>query len=140
MLGVTVVLLICSYRDKEFVRVGYYVNNEYKDEEMKANPPAAVDFSSVARSILADKPRVTRFSIPWYGGVVAGISALSAAPGLMFRLLTSSPPPRQPTRDEAAPTSATGIVSADALAAASAKQMLLDAATSSAGPELMEEA
>ncbi len=65
VLGVTVVLLICSYRDKEFVRVGYYVNNEYKDEEMKANPPSSVDFPAISRSILADKPRVTRFSIPW---------------------------------------------------------------------------
>ena len=36
----TVVLLTCSYRDKEFVRVGYYVNNEYTEEEMKENPPA----------------------------------------------------------------------------------------------------
>lgn len=34
------VLLTCSYRDKEFVRVGYYVNNEYTEEEMKENPPA----------------------------------------------------------------------------------------------------
>lgn len=29
--GVTVALLTCSYRDCEFVRVGYYVNNEYID-------------------------------------------------------------------------------------------------------------
>jgi len=32
ILGVTVVLVTCSYREKEFVRVGYYVNNEYDDE------------------------------------------------------------------------------------------------------------
>lgn len=29
LLGVTVVLVTCSYREREFVRVGYYVNNEY---------------------------------------------------------------------------------------------------------------
>lgn len=29
VLGVTVVLVTCSYREKEFVRVGFYVNNEY---------------------------------------------------------------------------------------------------------------
>ncbi len=29
LLGVTVVLLIGSYKDKEFIRVGYYVNNSY---------------------------------------------------------------------------------------------------------------
>jgi len=28
VLGVTVVLLTCAYRNKEFVRIGYYVNNE----------------------------------------------------------------------------------------------------------------
>ena len=34
-LGVTVVLLTCSYRTQEFVRVGYYVNNDYTDPELK---------------------------------------------------------------------------------------------------------
>ena len=29
LVGVTVILITCSYRDMEFVRVGYYVNNEY---------------------------------------------------------------------------------------------------------------
>ena len=31
VVGVTVVLLTCSYRGHEFIRVGYYVNNEYTD-------------------------------------------------------------------------------------------------------------
>ena len=29
--GVTVLLLTCSYRNNEFIRIGYYVNNEYSD-------------------------------------------------------------------------------------------------------------
>lgn len=29
--GVTVLLLTCSYRSNEFIRIGYYVNNEYVD-------------------------------------------------------------------------------------------------------------
>lgn len=29
--GVTVLLLTCSYRNSEFIRIGYYVNNEYTD-------------------------------------------------------------------------------------------------------------
>jgi len=29
LVGVTVVLITCSYKEKEFVRIGYYVNNEY---------------------------------------------------------------------------------------------------------------
>lgn len=37
--GVTVVLLTCSYRGKEFIRIGYYVNNEYIDEELRENNP-----------------------------------------------------------------------------------------------------
>lgn len=31
LLGVTVILLTCAYRNREFVRVGYYVNNEDPD-------------------------------------------------------------------------------------------------------------
>lgn len=63
--GVTVVLLTCSYRNKEFIRVGYYVNNEYLDAEMRENPPAAPQFDKLHRNILASSPRVTRFKIDW---------------------------------------------------------------------------
>lgn len=47
VVGVTVVLLTCSYKSHEFVRVGYYVNNEYTDPEMVENPPAKVVFEKV---------------------------------------------------------------------------------------------
>ena len=47
MLGVTVVLLTCSYRDNEFVRIGYYVNNEYTDPELNENPPTQPVFQKV---------------------------------------------------------------------------------------------
>jgi len=63
--GVTVVLLTCSYRGKEFVRVGYYVNNEYSDEEMRENPPTTPSYEKLVRNILATQPRVTRFKIEW---------------------------------------------------------------------------
>lgn len=46
--GVTVVLLTCSYRSREFIRVGYYVNNDYPDPEMRENPPTVPDFSLVS--------------------------------------------------------------------------------------------
>ena len=65
ILGVTVILLTCSYDEREFVRVGYYVNNEYDSEELAADPPAKPDIDRVRRSILAEKPRVTRFAIKW---------------------------------------------------------------------------
>ena len=96
ILGVTVILVTCSYREKEFLRVGYYVNNEYVfgDEEVTSNgnvngnanvngttangdggtgevakeervPPMPLDLTKVVRTIMADKPRVTRFQINW---------------------------------------------------------------------------
>lgn len=67
-LGVTVVLLTCSYRGLEFVRVGYFINNEYIDPELRENPPTQPQFDKVQRNILGDKPRVTRFKINWDDG------------------------------------------------------------------------
>ncbi len=65
ILGVTVLILTGSYRDKEFVRVGYYVNTEYEDEERKLNPPETVEWEGLIRNVLVEKPRVTRFNNPW---------------------------------------------------------------------------
>eukprot|EP00934_Nitzschia_sp_Nitz4_P008886 Nitzschia sp. Nitz4//scaffold333_size18811//2089//3204//NITZ4_008751-RA/size18811-augustus-gene-0.40-mRNA-1//-1//CDS//3329548217//8876//frame0 len=78
LLGVTVVLVTCSYREREFVRVGYYVNNEYHDPNAPPPAPAAegeppvppplpspIPLERIQRQILADKPRVTKFPIPW---------------------------------------------------------------------------
>jgi histone chaperone ASF1 len=64
-LGVTIVLLTCSYRGQEFVRVGYFINNDYNDQELRENPPAKPMFDKMTRNILASKPRVTRFKINW---------------------------------------------------------------------------
>ncbi|XP_019876178.1 histone chaperone asf1 [Aethina tumida] len=64
-IGVTVVLLTCSYRSQEFIRVGYFINNEYSDPELKENPPSPPQFDKVTRNILASEPRVTRFKINW---------------------------------------------------------------------------
>ncbi|KAK9453050.1 histone chaperone [Dipodascopsis uninucleata] len=65
LVSVTVILLTCSYNGQEFVRVGYYVNNEYDTEELRENPPNKVQIDHVVRNILAEKPRVTRFNIEW---------------------------------------------------------------------------
>ncbi|CAG8541691.1 977_t:CDS:2 [Ambispora gerdemannii] len=65
ILGVTVVIITCSFRNQEFVRVGYYVNNEYRDEEMRENPPEELHLDKLYKNILADKPRVTRVPIKW---------------------------------------------------------------------------
>ncbi|KAJ1509198.1 Histone chaperone asf1, partial [Coelomomyces lativittatus] len=63
LLGVTAVLLHVSYMNCEFVRIGYLVNNEYGEEELKENPPSPPQIDRIYKSILADKPRVTRFHI-----------------------------------------------------------------------------
>ena len=68
LLGVTVVLVTCLYRRHEFVRVGYYVNNAVPGMmplEDGSMPVFDGDVTTVQRSILADRPRITRFPIDW---------------------------------------------------------------------------
>lgn len=112
LIGVTVILLTCSYNEQEFVRVGYYVNTEYEEGELKdafdkANavadasaaqrdeddddegdekdqdtsekdklekkgdedrikaPDPTKHVDKLVRSVLGEKPRVTRFNIKW---------------------------------------------------------------------------
>ncbi|CAI7804915.1 unnamed protein product [Closterium sp. NIES-53] len=65
ILGVTVLLLTCAYREHKFIQVGYYVNNEYVDEELQQEPPSKVVFDKLSRNIWAEKPRVTKFAINW---------------------------------------------------------------------------
>ena len=66
-MGITAVLLTCSYGKNEFVRIGYYVNNSYEEPEMELNPPAEIRIEKLVRRILADKPRITKFPICWEG-------------------------------------------------------------------------
>ncbi|KIR67128.1 histone chaperone ASF1, partial [Cryptococcus bacillisporus CA1873] len=65
ILGVTVIIITASYREKEFVRVGYYVNTYYEDEEFKENPPSVVQWDKLHRNVLIEKPKVTRFQNNW---------------------------------------------------------------------------
>ncbi|XP_059294933.1 probable histone chaperone ASF1A [Lycium ferocissimum] len=66
IIGVTVLLLTCSYVGQEFIRIGYYVNNEYDDEKLKEQPPQTVLIDKIQRNILTDKPRVTKFPINFH--------------------------------------------------------------------------
>ena len=67
----TVVLVTCLYKAKnvveakEFIRIGYYVNNSYADPLLEETPPERPIVEKLQREILADKPRVTRFPIEW---------------------------------------------------------------------------
>jgi histone chaperone ASF1 len=63
IVGVTGILLTCSYEGHEFFRVGYYVNNYYEDPELNENPPSEPDISKLTRHILIERPRVTKFNI-----------------------------------------------------------------------------
>ena len=64
VLGVAALILTGSYKEQEFVRVGYYQNTEYDNEEMKETPPDIIQFERLVRDI-STKPRVTRFQIKW---------------------------------------------------------------------------
>jgi len=86
VVGITVILLTCTYRGLEFVRIGYYVNNEYDTQELRDNSPERPIPARLMRSILADKARVTRFPIPWDETPVEGVPFPAAA---------SLPPPQQ---------------------------------------------
>lgn len=65
LLGITAILLTCSFRDQEFLKIGFYVNNEYVDEQLIENPPEVPDTAKIQRCVLTEKPRITRFSIDW---------------------------------------------------------------------------
>ncbi|KNZ60944.1 histone chaperone ASF1 [Puccinia sorghi] len=99
IVGVTVILLTASYKSKEFVRVGYYVNTEYDtpelrelypdtelvtDEMLQKRPDPPI-IAQLVRNVLAEKPRVTRFKIMWD--------------------LPSQPEPEQPVAKEGEPVS-----------------------------------
>src|ERR1700682_5894493 len=85
LLDVTVILLTCSYQEHEFIRIGYYINNEMEltteqQQQIKALHDTAEQNNTVVddtaieairgsikvekiwRNILEDKPRVTRFN------------------------------------------------------------------------------
>ncbi|KAF8305577.1 histone chaperone [Clavulina sp. PMI_390] len=69
VLGVAAIILTGSYKDQEFVRVGYYQNTEYDDPLMTeawrdGKLKGDIQWPRLVRS-LADKPRVTRFTIKW---------------------------------------------------------------------------
>jgi len=65
VIGVTAVILTCGFREREFVRVGYYVNNDYVDPELRETPPPTPQYDKLQRDIFASKPIVTRFKIDW---------------------------------------------------------------------------
>ena len=64
-MGVTALLLTCSYKEQEFFRCGYYLNNFYDNEEWNISPPEEIQLDKLKRHILFEKPRITKFNISW---------------------------------------------------------------------------
>ena len=53
ILGVTAVMITCSYHQQEFVRVGYFVHNDYEAEELRETPPDNPDMNQkISRNIM----------------------------------------------------------------------------------------
>ncbi|KAF5735376.1 histone chaperone ASF1B [Tripterygium wilfordii] len=50
IIGVAVLLLTCSYLGQEFIRVGYYVNNDYDDDRLREEPPPKLLIDKVQTS------------------------------------------------------------------------------------------
>lgn len=67
-LGVTALIITVSYRSQEFIRVGYYVHNALAPDATHLNRDNASIhklISHTKRTILFDKPRITKFKIDW---------------------------------------------------------------------------
>ncbi|KAF7456287.1 histone chaperone asf1 [Cryptosporidium felis] len=63
--GMAVVLILGSYRNEEFIRIGYYVHNIYTDPLLEDNPPDIPILDKLQRIVLSESPRLTRFNISW---------------------------------------------------------------------------
>jgi histone chaperone ASF1 len=74
LIGVTVILLSCSYLNQKFVQIGYFVNNEYAEPFEPENYPNPVEIQKLYRNMLANEPRVTRFPIDWTGTQIQAAS------------------------------------------------------------------
>ncbi|KDE02577.1 hypothetical protein MVLG_06880, partial [Microbotryum lychnidis-dioicae p1A1 Lamole] len=114
LIGVTVILLTCAYAEQEFVRIGYYVNTEYGDAELKAQYDASLEedalwkcsiapdptkyVDKMVRSVLSDKPRVTKFNIKWDLSLPSLPASISSFPsvGGPEESSASVPPPFDP--------------------------------------------
>ncbi|GAA6000673.1 hypothetical protein JCM5350_001973 [Sporobolomyces pararoseus] len=109
LVGVTVILLTCSYNDQEFVRIGYYVNTDYGDAALKAQheasleegaeergivaPNPAENIDKLVRSVLAEKPRVTKFNIKWDPSTSVNSGLAQPQPQVLSEITAQAPAP-----------------------------------------------
>jgi histone chaperone ASF1 len=66
LLGSTICFVSCAYRGQEFVRVGYWVSNAYSEPLAEGEePPMPCPTDKIVRTILDERPRVTKWTISW---------------------------------------------------------------------------
>eukprot|EP01060_Flectonema_neradi_P007060 TRINITY_DN1488_c3_g1_i1.p1 TRINITY_DN1488_c3_g1~~TRINITY_DN1488_c3_g1_i1.p1 ORF type:complete len:182 (+),score=44.34 TRINITY_DN1488_c3_g1_i1:110-655(+) len=65
LLSVTVVLITVSYKEQEFLRIGYYVNVAYDHDTLNEEPPESIDIDRLARNVLTSKPTLVTKTITW---------------------------------------------------------------------------
>ncbi|MFH4976380.1 hypothetical protein AB6A40_003089 [Gnathostoma spinigerum] len=65
IVGMTVLLLRCRYRDQEFIKIGWFVSNTYTDPDLQENPPSTPILDQLTRTVYTDDVRVTTFAIKW---------------------------------------------------------------------------
>ena len=64
LLGPTVIILSAIYKEKEFFRCSYFINNSYQGNEYQLQQQN-IDLTLVDRIVLVDQPRVHYSEIDW---------------------------------------------------------------------------
>jgi histone chaperone ASF1 len=62
---ITILLLKCFYDGKMFSKIGWFVTNEYEEEELQLNKPAQPILEKLKRQIKIDDVRVTNYTCCW---------------------------------------------------------------------------
>jgi histone chaperone ASF1 len=62
IIGITIILLNFRYKNIEFIRIGYYVNNELNsDEKFLLDHSIKLNLKLIIRKILINQPRITHY-------------------------------------------------------------------------------
>eukprot|EP01063_Lacrimia_lanifica_P033037 TRINITY_DN5775_c0_g1_i2.p5 TRINITY_DN5775_c0_g1~~TRINITY_DN5775_c0_g1_i2.p5 ORF type:complete len:205 (+),score=99.90 TRINITY_DN5775_c0_g1_i2:55-669(+) len=88
LLSVTVILITVSYKEQEFLRIGYYVNVAYDKDTLNELPPDEIHIDRLARNVLTSKPTLVQKQIEWGGDVDMSIDRTYDSLG---RLLKEKP-------------------------------------------------
>lgn len=68
LLGVTVLLITFAYNGDQFLKVGYYVQVAYFDDDLNAKATTQkIHFDMLGRNLLMTRPAITPSAIEWDG-------------------------------------------------------------------------